>query len=93
MRSALARVLSARGPRTEDSRLCPSATFGSPATEPRTPAPPPSLRRSAERHASRQTAGMNARIRAGRTVSLVRDMLTEDLLRTVDVTATVGGLH
>jgi hypothetical protein len=36
---------------------------------------------------------MDARVRAGKTVSLVRDMTTEDLLSTVDVTATVGGLH
>ena len=36
---------------------------------------------------------MDAQVRAGRTDSLVRDMSTEDLLRTVDVTATVDGLH
>ena len=34
---------------------------------------------------------MDARVRAGGTVSRVRDMSTEDLLRTVAVAATVGG--
>jgi hypothetical protein len=37
--------------------------------------------------------GMDARVRTGENVSQVPDMSTEDLLRTVDVTATVGGLH
>lgn len=35
---------------------------------------------------------MDALVRAGGMVSQVRDMSTEDLLRTVDVTATMGGL-
>jgi hypothetical protein len=37
--------------------------------------------------------GINVRVTAGQTVSVLRDMSTEDLLRTVDVTATVGGPH
>ena len=37
--------------------------------------------------------GMDARVRTGQTVFRVRDMSTEDLLRAVDVTATVGVLH
>ena len=36
--------------------------------------------------------GREARVWAGGTVSQMRDMSTEDLLRTVDVTATMGGL-
>ena len=35
---------------------------------------------------------MDARVSAGETVSQVRDMSTEDLLRTVAVAATVGDL-
>ena len=35
---------------------------------------------------------MDARVRAGGKVSQMRDMSTEDLLRTVAVAATVGGL-
>jgi hypothetical protein len=37
--------------------------------------------------------GMDARVRTGRTVFRVRDVSTEDLLRAVDVTATVSVLH
>lgn len=37
--------------------------------------------------------GMDARVRTGQTVFRVRDISTEDLLRAVDVTATVGVLH
>ena len=37
--------------------------------------------------------GIDARVRTGQTVFRVRDMSTEDLLRAVDVTATVGVLH
>ena len=37
--------------------------------------------------------GMDARVRTGENVSRVPDMSTDDLLRTVDVTATVGGLR
>jgi hypothetical protein len=36
--------------------------------------------------------GMDALVWAGGAVSQMRDMSTEDLLRTVDVTATMGGL-
>ena len=36
--------------------------------------------------------GMDARVSAGETVSQVRDMSTEDLLRTVAVATTVGDL-
>ena len=36
--------------------------------------------------------GMEARVWAGGTVSRMRDISTEDLLRAVDVTATMGGL-
>ena len=37
--------------------------------------------------------GINARMTAGQTVSVLRDISIEDLLRMVNVTATVGGLQ
>jgi hypothetical protein len=37
--------------------------------------------------------GIDTRVRTGRTVFRVHDLSTEDLLRAVDVTATVGVLH